>query len=192
MLRIVAGKYKGRVLVSPSMVTRPTTSMVRQALFNIWSDCIGGADFLDLFSGSGAVGLEAMSRGAKEVFLVESNKKALQVIVKNIASLGIEKSVKLVKDDVLKFLHFNQKKFNLIFVDPPYDWIPGHGSRGKLRAGFYTSYLANILAPFLKTEGELVIEQSKSTKEPLEEIEGLLFIETRIYGDCQLHRFSKL
>lgn len=126
-MRIISGRFKGRSLKMPKGI-RPTQNMVRKALFDILSVQIAESAFLELFSGSASIGLEALSYGAKEVVLVENNSACLKVLRENIKSLQLEKdglgakvSV-LVMDafQALEFLAKNKKKFDIVFLDPPY------------------------------------------------------------------------
>lgn len=124
-MKIIAGKYKGRSLFSPkNNLTRPTSSRVRETLFNIIQDRIEDAVFLELFSGSGAVGFEALSRNAQKVFFVENNLQALSCIKKNIEFLKVNDHVQLLSMDVFKGISLlgRQKiQFDIIYADPPYN-----------------------------------------------------------------------
>ena len=123
MIRVISGIYKGRVLSIPSeKVTRPTMDKVRQAIFSIISKNIEDSVFLDLFAGSGAVGIEAVSRGAKKVYFNEKNISAYKVIEKNISSLDIEddKYVLFLKDYRLFLKKHRDTVFDIVFLDPPY------------------------------------------------------------------------
>ncbi len=120
-LYIVGGKHKRRKLMAPkSSLVRPTASQVREALFNICQNWIQGAHFLDLFAGSGAMGLEALSRGAAHATFVEKGRPALNAIKQNIATLNEEDHTTVLQGDVLTVLPFLKGPFELIFVDPPY------------------------------------------------------------------------
>lgn len=124
MMRIIGGKFKKRTLFTPkSESVRPTTSQLREALFNICQWEIEGARFLDLFAGSGAVGLEALSRGAAQVTFVENHRVALTAIHKNIESLNVQGSTKIIGIDAFKALQKlveSGQIFDLIYADPPY------------------------------------------------------------------------
>lgn len=124
MLYIIGGKYKKRSLVAPkSDIVRPTTSQVREAVFNICQLSIEGARFLDLFAGSGAMGLEALSRGAVHATFVEQNRVALAAIKQNIQILHVEEQTSVLKQDVfiaLQNLADQEKTYDVIYVDPPY------------------------------------------------------------------------
>src|SRR5580700_58901 len=99
-MRIISGKYRGRVLSAPkSKLTRPSSSLVRGAVFNILQDSVEGAEFLDLFAGSGLVGLEALSRGAKHATFVEKENNALVALTKNVKSLGVGAESTILRGD---------------------------------------------------------------------------------------------
>ena len=123
MIRVVGGKYKRRQLDQPpSSITRPTKDVAKEGLFSSLGD-ISKCSFLDLFSGSGAIGIEAYSRGANPVYLNEMNKEALNVIKSNLNKLDISDDVKVInKDykDALKHFESNKFTFDIIFLDPPY------------------------------------------------------------------------
>lgn len=130
-MRVIAGLYKRRLLEAPSgtEITRPTSDRVKESLFNILAPEIEGASVLDLFAGSGALGIEALSRGAKHVTFVESNKLALTSIHKNLASLKIPaEEFSIIPKNVEDFLTSIKKikeTFDIIFADPPYNsnWL---------------------------------------------------------------------
>lgn len=119
-MRITSGKYRGRRVEMPKGI-RPTQDKVRKAVFDILGD-ISGVSFLELFAGSGAVGIEAVSRGAKEAVLVENNRESILVINKNIEYLKASHCKLLPRDslEAIKFLHKDAKFFDIIFLDPPY------------------------------------------------------------------------
>ena len=125
MIRVVGGKYKRRVLEQPdSSITRPTKDIAKEGLFSSLGD-INNKSFLDLFSGSGAISIEAYSRGASPVYLNEKNRDALKVINSNLDKLGIIDIKVLNKDykDALAYLSSKQITFDIIFLDPPYKMI---------------------------------------------------------------------
>lgn len=122
-MRIIAGKYKGRVLTSfQADHIRPTTDRVKESLFNKWMSITDEATVLDLFSGTGNLGLEALSRGAIHVHFVELNTKSIQILKKNIELLKIDSSeYSISKQNVLEYLKkYNGPAFKLILADPPF------------------------------------------------------------------------
>ncbi len=121
-LRILSGAFKGRILKSPNeKTTRPTQGVLRSAVFNICQADLENATFLDLFAGSGAMGLEALSRGAKSSTFVEKDRKAAACIRENIALLGVSNRTEVFSLDALTALHKMTKPFDIIYIDPPYD-----------------------------------------------------------------------
>jgi 16S rRNA (guanine966-N2)-methyltransferase len=121
-MRIISGKYKGVPLVSfDASHIRPTTDRVKESLFNIIQAHVPGARVLDLFSGTGNLGLEALSRGAAEVLFVEKNPKSIAILEKNITKLRLEEPYKILQKDVLSFLKkYEGDPFDVIFADPPF------------------------------------------------------------------------
>jgi 16S rRNA (guanine(966)-N(2))-methyltransferase RsmD len=121
---IIGGKFKKRKLLVPKTdAVRPTTSQLRECVFNICQLSVEGARFLDLFAGSGAMGLEALSRGAAEATFVDASRRSAETISKNIASLGVEQQTLVIVSEALKALERfakHKKTFDLIYVDPPY------------------------------------------------------------------------
>ena len=118
-MRIISGKARGTKLYTlEGETTRPTLDRVKESLFNIIQEKIVGSSFLDVFSGSGAIGLEAASRGAKEVILCEKDKNAIKVIKKNIEKTHLE--VTLYETSFENMLEKINKKFDIIYIDPPY------------------------------------------------------------------------
>ncbi len=118
-MRIVGGKSKGRRIKVPKKGTRPTKGIVRGAIFNIIGAKICAAEVLDIFAGSGALGLEAISRGAKSCVFIETNPKSLFENIKNL--YAHDQQIKVIKNDFrfgLKIL--NNRQFDIIFIDPPY------------------------------------------------------------------------
>lgn len=121
-MRIISGKYGGRKLVSfQAPHLRPTTDRIKESIFNSWSERFDEARVLDLFSGTGNLSFESLSRGALSVLSVEQSDKSIQIIRKNQKLLGIGKEQQIEKKDVVKFLkQYEGPSFDLIFVDPPF------------------------------------------------------------------------
>lgn len=121
-MRIISGTARGTNLYTlEGLETRPTLDRVKESLFNIISPRIYDSNILDLFSGSGAIGLEFASRGAKEVVLCDNSKKAIQIIQKNIEKTHLEDKVNLNNCDFKELLQkYKNKKFDIIYLDPPY------------------------------------------------------------------------
>jgi len=123
-MRIIGGRLGSRTLQAPpGLATRPTSDRLRETLFNVLAPRIEGASFLDLYAGSGAVGIEAISRGAARAVFVERAAPALKVLRANLARLGIEKGIELYAGAVSAFLRRGgaDAGFDVVFIDPPYD-----------------------------------------------------------------------
>lgn len=181
-MKIIAGKFKGHKIHAPkSASTRPTQSITREALFNICQNKIEGSLFLDLFAGSGAMGIEALSRGATKAVCVENHKSAIGAIKKNIASLQIEEDTILIPKEIfiaLKFLKAKEMHFDIIYLDPPY----------KMELFKKKKILENIFSfSLLKDEGDLFLEDD--SKKPLDL--PFRFCKSRKFGKSFLHHWSK-
>lgn len=120
-MRIITGTARGRKLFSlEGDKVRPTTDKVKESLFNILQFRIEGRRFLDLFAGSGQIGLEALSRGARHATFVDKSKASIRVIEKNIAVAGFEKVSKVVQGDYKSFLSGSGDSYDVVFIDPPF------------------------------------------------------------------------
>lgn len=118
-MRIIAGKAKGRSLKVPKDVSRPTTDRVRESVFGQLSEFLPEARVLDLFAGSGGLGLEALSRGANSCVFVDQHRGACRVIEQNLQKTDL-KNGRVIAQDVISFLKSEQEPYDLIFADPPY------------------------------------------------------------------------
>jgi len=119
-LRVIAGEAKGRRLLSvPGSGTRPITDRVKESLFAILGSAVEGATFLDLFAGTGAVGIEALSRGAAHATFVERAPKAIEVIWKNLRATGLQDRATVMEEDVFRFLHRNKDTYDIVYIAPP-------------------------------------------------------------------------
>jgi 16S rRNA (guanine966-N2)-methyltransferase len=168
-VRIVAGRYKGRRLRMPrGAPTRPTADRVREALFSMLGD-VSGARVLDLYAGSGALGIEALSRGADSALFVERDPRAAAAIRANIDAVGANGEVR--RQDVLGFLASDHRPFDLVLCDPPYD-------SGPRIAGQLAERLPALLA-----EGARTVTESDKRR-PLELPFPLLT--ERTYGDTRI------
>ncbi|MCI9470143.1 MAG: 16S rRNA (guanine(966)-N(2))-methyltransferase RsmD [Lachnospiraceae bacterium] len=154
-MRVIAGKARSlKLMTPPGMDTRPTTDRTKETLFNILQPEIGGARFLDLFSGSGAIGIEALSRGAAFAVFVEKDRAAAECIKKNLAFTKLGDNGQILRKDVGAALKSLEKgePFDLIFMDPPY----GRGLERQV-----LEYLAH--SSLLAEEGTVVVEASLET-----------------------------
>lgn len=124
-MRVIAGRFRRRQLAAPpGVATRPTSDRLRETLFNVLAPSIADSVFLDLYAGSGAVGIEALSRGARQVYFAENDRKAARAIRDNLGSLGIEAAAELHEREAiaaLRLLDAQAVRADIIFLDPPYD-----------------------------------------------------------------------
>jgi 16S rRNA (guanine966-N2)-methyltransferase len=172
-MRIIAGKA-GRIAIKvPQAVTRPTTDFVRQAVFSILGERVENARVLDLFAGSGAIGLEALSRGAASCVFVDEHRQASAVITENLAKTRLECG-RVVKADVVSFLKRDTASYDLIFADPPY-W-KHHGDKDHVG----DLLKSNLLAPRLANDGWFVAEISANQPSPASD--DLTLSDRREYG----------
>ena len=178
-MRILTGKYKGKAIALPKGI-RPTQDKVRKALFDILGD-IEGLSFLELFAGSGAVGFEAVSRGAAELVLVEYNRDCQLAIKKNIESLKLKACdlYPFEAEKAIQCLHKDKRKFDIIFLDPPYYKEESKKTLQILGA-------CDILAP----TGFIVVQHFK--KDDLPDDLGVFgLFRTAKYGDTLLSFYRK-
>jgi 16S rRNA (guanine966-N2)-methyltransferase len=170
-MRIVAGTHGGRRLTAPAgRGTRPTSDRVREALFSILGDRVHGARVLDLFAGTGALGLESLSRGAAEATFVDSESAAIAAVKRNLDDLGLVGGVQ--RRDALTFLREAgraQRQYDLVFLDPPYR-----------SAGTLGPKLADTLPGVLASGGLVVAESDR--RAPLD-LQPLTLLDERRYGD---------
>lgn len=177
-LRIIGGTFRNRPIKSPKGdKTRPTSSLLRKALFDICQPFIEGASFLDLFAGSGAIGIEAISRGAAHATFVDKDKQALDCILANLKTLAIESECTVIAGAVPAALKRLKKPFDIIYIDPPY----GQVEIAPLLTFFDTHDLLNPGAHvFVETDHEL-------TPIPLQR---LVAKEKRKYGNSFLYEYK--
>ena len=177
-MRIISGTARGTKLYTlEGLNTRPTLDRVRESLFNIIQNEVKESIFLDLFSGSGAVGLEAASRGAKEVMICDKSKEAVQIINKNIEKTHLKDKIKLYNTDFISLLKNKiTEKLDIIYIDPPYD------------SDFIFLSLKEILERKLIDENSLVIVETDQKGRILKQIENLKIeiTDERKYGRANI------
>ena len=175
-MRVISGTARGKKLSSlEGLATRPTLDRVKEALFNILQFDLKGARILDLFSGSGALGIEALSRGAKEAVLCDNSHKAIQIINKNLEETRLIDKAKVVNRDyidAIKQLHKQSQKFDIIFLDPPY------------KTDYVIKSINYILEyKLIAEDGIIVVETDDKNKiEGIEDNKDLEVYDTRKYG----------
>ena len=172
MVKVTSGKYRGRELVTPGEGTHPMGAREKLALFNMIAEFLPGANVLDAYAGSGALGIEALSRGAEYVIFVEKNPRAARVIQANLEKLGLLESAWVAEWDVKNFLP--PKEFEVILADPPYD-------------NFQIRDVAGLVK-FLKAEGVFVL--SHPGEAPA--IERLELVKSREYAAARVSIYRKM
>jgi 16S rRNA (guanine966-N2)-methyltransferase len=181
-MRVISGKFKGRQLVEfEATHIRPTTDRVKETLFNKLMGQIEDARVLDLFSGTGNLAIECLSRGAAWVDLVESHKKSLEIIRQNLTKLKITQDFKIHSLDVFRYIAgYTAQPYDIVIADPPFTQSLAHDLAAKIG-------LSALLGP----QSIFVIESS--SKERLDEnYPGLNRLDQRVFGDKHLTFFEKV
>lgn len=180
-MRVIAGLAKGRTLISPKKDSiRPVLDQVKEAVFNILY-YIEGLSVLDLFAGTGAVGIEALSRGAAHAVFVDHDEEAVKLIRKNLERCGFERQGKVLPMTVGKAINILSKKgeaFDLIFVDPPY-----------LRHFVVKTLRKLAKSPLCGSQTQIIVEHHP--KETIPEMEGLILTDQRKYGQTLVSFLSR-
>ena len=177
-MRVIAGSAGGVRLAVSKRGVRPTMDRVKAAIFSSLGDTIIGASVLDLFAGSGALGIEALSRGASSVLFVEEDRQSIEVIQKNLAKTRLEGCVR--RQDVFDFLRISSgiAKFQVVFADPPYE---------KTKSGerFTETLLTNkALVQLLEPDGVFILE--KRSAEALSEMKLWRVVRQKAYGATEI------
>jgi len=182
-MRVIAGSRRHLVLkTTPGMDIRPTTDRTKETLFNVLQQQVGGSYFLDLFSGTGAIGIEAFSRGARKVVLVEQAKDSIACIKDNLHTTKSEDEIRLLEMDVfgaIKYLEASGDRFDIIFMDPPYD---------KLLEKRALEMLSQ--SELLAEDGLIVVEASKETDFSYLPEMGYSIYKEKVYKN-NMHLFIK-
>ena len=152
-MRIIAGRLKGRRLTAPrGLAVRPTSDSLRETLFNVLGPTLDGARVLDGFAGTGALGLEALSRGAAHVTFVERETRALATLRENVAHCGAVEACAIIRDDFLRVRRIDGP-FDLVLLDPPYDLAD-------------VGAVLDRVAPWTAPGGRVVLEHSRRRETP--------------------------
>jgi 16S rRNA (guanine966-N2)-methyltransferase len=182
-LRVISGKLKGkRLFTLKGMDLRPTSDRVKEAIFDILQNSIPGQKVLDLFAGTGAMGIEALSRGAKRALFVEGSRRSLAVLYKNLEACRLQEQAEVLSREVeagIKILSERGETFDLIFLDPPY---------GK---GLAREALQALSGRSILTSAEALIVAEHSPAENLEDIPSLERIDQRRYGSTLVSFFRE-
>lgn len=173
-MRIISGKYKGKKLNGFNIDgTRPTMDRVKESLFAMIQNHINGSTVLDLFAGSGALGLEAISNGAKKCYLIDNNQIAIKTIKEN--SINIKEDINIINIDYKKFLKETKEKFDIIFLDPPYQ-------SNQLNKALKIIEERNLL----NENGIIICEYEK-----IEPITNLKLLKNKSYGPKNIKIYGK-
>jgi 16S rRNA (guanine966-N2)-methyltransferase len=175
-VRVIAGKAKGRRLRSvPGDIARPITDRAKESLFNILGDEVVDALFLDLFAGTGSVGIEALSRGAQRAVFVERSRRAIETIKENLKTTGLAAQAEVIRDDVFRFLARKPAdRFDLIYIAPPQ------------YKGLWAETLLALDGRGFLTEGGLAIAQIYPKEYQDLELKSLSLADQRKYGSTML------
>jgi len=178
-MRITGGILRGRTLATVSgWVTRPTSEKIRQSIFNILMNDVEGADVLDLFAGSGALGIEALSRGAASAVFVESGRPQAEIVKKNLASLDLTARI-ITRDFRSACQHLSHEgyRFDLVFADPPYEqFLPEVVGRAVLQYDL------------LHDKGLFIMERKSG---PQVIIDGLKLLKNRKFGQTEVSFYAR-
>lgn len=192
-MHIFSGLYKGKAIQTPKgLDTRPTAGRLRETLFNICQNDIEGTHFLDLFAGSGAMGLEALSRGAASVTFVDSSRESIRCIQENVNFFNIKSKVKILHGDVFEMLQKLSKigfLYGIIYADPPYG-VMSLDSEGELPYSVRTLKIIDQNPnSFLAPDGLVFIEESAGTIPDLLALDHLRLENSRQMGRSSLHKY---
>jgi 16S rRNA (guanine966-N2)-methyltransferase len=179
-MHITSGKYKNKRINVPTGEIRPTQGILRMAIFNFLDDFLKDASVLDLFAGTGAFGIEALSRGARKVVFVDITEKAVLTIKANIEPLGIKDATAVYKMDALTFLVKSirkHRKFDIIFIDPPYSKL--YKMKNEMRDNYLVELIDRAKA-LLNSRSIIIVKHPKKVK--LNVPQGLEIAEQRHYG----------
>ncbi|HZD58858.1 MAG TPA: 16S rRNA (guanine(966)-N(2))-methyltransferase RsmD [Anaerolineae bacterium] len=182
-MRVIAGSAKGKKLHAPKGVdTRPTSDRVKEAIFNIIGRKVSGTRVLDLFAGTGNLGIEAMSRGATLAYFVDKRWEAVDVIKRNLEETGFTDKAVVIKseaDKALRRLSKDALKYDIIFVDPPYG----------ISVTYLDAVMFKLASDMLNMDGLLILEHSAKTEPRV--VEGIETGSTRFYGDTAVTFYHK-
>ena len=177
-MRIISGKYRGKKLKEFDLVsTRPTIDRVKEAIFNLIQFDVVDAVVLDLFSGTGSLGIEAISRGAKKTYLVDNNNKAIKIIKDNLS--GIEGDFVVEQKDYVDFLNTTKEKFDIVLLDPPY------------KTDFGLNAIEILICKNLLNENAIIIFETSEEKQVNLNLDGF-DIKKKKYGTVSVYKIEKI
>ncbi|MBW7899660.1 MAG: 16S rRNA (guanine(966)-N(2))-methyltransferase RsmD [Candidatus Brocadia sp. BROELEC01] len=189
IVRVIAGSAKGIHLSSvKGSKTRPIPDRVKESLFNILAGVIPDSRVLDMYAGTGAIGIEALSRGAESCIFIENDRQALQIIKKNLEQTKLQTKAWVLPYDVFEitpFLEKNHVVIDVIFASPPYPFLEKKSYRDNLLTVFSSLYQKHILLP----DGLIVLQHRKTDSEQTPKVPVLEVFDARTYGDTQISFF---
>lgn len=169
-MRIISGKHKGRKLLDfDGMDIRPTTDRVKESIFNLIQEYIPEADVLDMFCGSGALALEALSRGARSAVCIDKDKRSVDVAQKNVHNIGYTEQCRVLNMDCMEYAKICRKQFDIIFLDPPYN------------KGFIEPVMSSICRYHLLSQAGIIMLESDNT-DFFGNADGFKILKQRKYG----------
>lgn len=179
-MRVITGEYKGRKLEAPEDYNvRPTTDKVKEAIFDIIMNDVYGSVCMDLFAGSGSLGIEALSRGADKCYFCDSDRNSIRLIKKNIAIVGAKEKSVVIAGDYKKALRRADEKIDVFFIDPPYE------------SGLYETCISQIdILDLLSDDGIIITEHDTRFAMP-DSVGNIVKVKERKYGRTMLTLYSK-
>jgi len=182
-MRVIGGKARGKSLKAPrGKNTRPITAMIKEALFNVIGPDVAGSSWLDLFAGSGSVGIEALSRGARQVVFIDADRIAVEIIRDNLKHCGFLREAEVYRNDVIRAIELLQRRsqhFDYIYVDPPFT-----------NEAIFIPVLKDLAqSELLESDGSLVLRTPRRFKVP-DVIGGLIVNRSDQYGESTLHYYG--
>jgi len=179
-MRVITGKYKGRKLEAPSGdAVRPTSDKVREAIFDLLMNDVYGSKVVDLFAGSGSLGIEALSRGAEKCWFCDRSRESIGFVKRNLRNLGIEDGTVLIQGDYRKALGRIKEKVDIVLLDPPY------------ADGLYEDALALVGSLDLLADDGIIIAEHDAHLALPEKVGGLSIAKTRKYGRTMVSIYRK-
>jgi len=182
-MRVISGRCKGRVLYSPkSKLIRPTSDKIKEFIFDYIGELVRDAVILDLYSGTGSLAIEALSRGAQFAVLIDNSIEAIQLIYRNLESTHLLAQGKIVKQDALRYLKKaiqQNSQYNLIFADPPYS------------INDYHNVIEYVGSDNLLQNGGFFILEHSSRKNVAASAAGLTAQKTKVFGDTSITFYKK-
>jgi 16S rRNA (guanine(966)-N(2))-methyltransferase RsmD len=180
MLKIIAGEYRGRILKTPEgKQVRPSSGLLRGVIFNVLGDLVSGKKVLDIYAGSGALGIEALSRGAAVVTMVEAERSTAGLIRQNLEMLKVQDKARVVIQDALDFVSSSGGKYDIVLADPPYQ-------------ANVSSQILDLVAKhnLLASEGILVLQHHRAEKIEVE-VQGLTLWKCKKHGKSSVEFYTE-